>query len=188
MHPQYTTLMSLVLDREATPEQETQLRSHTGECRACAVAWAQWRVLDRRLAMAPTVAPPPTLLPSIMARLGERSARPSRGPLLASSVLLLWAGIAALFWCLVLGLLWWGYSNPVALTLVVSSATQVIGHAVSLLMTLPIHAGELQQVALPLGVALALAGVAALVTLWVLLLLGTGTVGRKPVVEWGRGR
>lgn len=100
MHGEYTVLMSMALDGEATPAQMARLQEHLRTCGACAEAWRRWRVLDRQLSSAPAVAPPVGLVEGVMARLAERELARRRARWLRLGLALGWVGLS-----LVLGLL-----------------------------------------------------------------------------------
>jgi len=68
-HREYTRLMSEVLDGIATPADAERLRTHLRGCAACGSTWEEWRAVDRLLATAPHVPPPPTLLSGLSERL-----------------------------------------------------------------------------------------------------------------------
>ncbi len=78
MHEDYTMLISLVLDGEATPAEQDQLEKHLRECATCGMLWENWRAMDRLLATAPSVSAPPGLLESLLARIAVHEARQAR--------------------------------------------------------------------------------------------------------------
>lgn len=78
MHDEYTTLMSLVLDREAVPAEVQRLQEHLRSCRSCAETWQQWQILDHRLAASPMVAVPVGLAERAVARLDHAELRRRR--------------------------------------------------------------------------------------------------------------
>lgn len=90
MHTEYTRLMSLALDHEASQDELQRLRAHLQDCPACAAVWSQWRALDRRLAAAPQVAPPASLAGQVLQRLAERELRQRRTRWVGSGLLLTW--------------------------------------------------------------------------------------------------
>jgi anti-sigma factor RsiW len=71
VHDNYTMLMSLVLDRKATPEEALLLEKHLATCPTCAITWKQWREVDRLLATAPVLTPPRSYTDAVLARLDE---------------------------------------------------------------------------------------------------------------------
>ena len=72
-HTQYTELMSLILDGEATPGQQGMLRKHLLECPDCASVWTAWKAFDAGFKEAPMLAPSPDLALRVAARIEERS-------------------------------------------------------------------------------------------------------------------
>lgn len=72
-HDEYTLLMSLVLDDEATATESRALREHLATCDACAGTWQRWQELDRRFTLAPMVPAPVDFSPAIAARLDQRA-------------------------------------------------------------------------------------------------------------------
>lgn len=112
MHNEYTMLMSLALDKEATPVEIQRLDTHLRSCQACAEIWQQWRGLDRRLAAAPLLSAPVDLASRVCARLDEAELRVRRARWLSTGLLAWWlslAGAAALWGGLALT---WLQSNP----------------------------------------------------------------------------
>lgn len=77
-HTEYTVLMSLVLDDEATAAETARLRSHMASCEACARTWQRWQELDRRFTLAPVMPAPVDFSALVAARLDQRVAEHSR--------------------------------------------------------------------------------------------------------------
>jgi anti-sigma factor RsiW len=77
-HTDFTMLMSLVLDDEATEAEARALREHLAGCDLCARTWQRWQELDRRLAVAPMVAVPVDFSAAVRARLDQRMAEQQR--------------------------------------------------------------------------------------------------------------
>lgn len=95
-HPaDYTILMSLVLDGEATADENAQLRAHVRSCAACAATWQRWQALDRRFALAPAVVAPQDFAVRLAASLERRQAEIAERRLLRSAVFLMVAVMIA---------------------------------------------------------------------------------------------
>jgi anti-sigma factor RsiW len=177
MHEDYTMLISLVLDGEATPAEQDQLEKHLRECATCGMLWENWRAMDRLLATAPSVSAPPGLLESLLARIAVHEARQARrrwmalGAAAAFIILAILMGVMATALSLV-----WG--QPAALSsgglrlleALAASAVQIFGgvawagrSAATLLGGLGWHG-----LALGLGGYLVLAGTLIWTWLWVL--------------------
>ncbi len=127
MHDEYTLMMSLVLDREATPAEAQQLQEHLRTCRSCAATWQRWQIWDRRLVVTPPLTAPIGLVERMAARLDfvELRARRKRWfgrALLAGS--LGFGGAAALWGWLALT---WFHASTAPLTGWVSVVAQWIG-------------------------------------------------------------
>ncbi len=71
-HTDFTMLMSLVLDDEATEAEARSLREHLANCDGCARTWQRWQELDRRLAIAQMMPVPVDFSVAIAARLDQR--------------------------------------------------------------------------------------------------------------------
>ncbi len=84
----YTVLMSLVLDGEASPEQREQLQAHLRSCRSCAATWQRWQELDGRFAQAPAVALPRDFAAQMAVALDRRQAEMAEQRLLRSAAIL----------------------------------------------------------------------------------------------------
>jgi len=100
-HPEYTMLMSLVLDDEATAAEELRLRAHVATCESCARTWQRWQELDRRFMAAPVLPAPIDFSAVVAARLDERLVEHSRRRWFVLGLSLSWvvallAGIALL--------------------------------------------------------------------------------------------
>jgi hypothetical protein len=81
-------------------------------CAACAGIWEQWLALDRRLEMAPLVAPAPAFSQAVMARVEAHSLRRRRSRLLGSSLAAVVLTLSALGAALLALLIYWGIQNP----------------------------------------------------------------------------
>lgn len=77
-HADYTMLMSLVLDEEATETESARLRQHLAACDACTRTWRRWQELDRRLMLAPVIPVPMDFSVAVVARLDQRMAEHTR--------------------------------------------------------------------------------------------------------------
>jgi hypothetical protein len=133
MHTEYTALMSLVLDREATPQQVAGLQAHLAGCAACARTWQDWQGFHAKLSAAPMLIAPPAFALGVTARLETRRRQQRRRRWLASGLLVTWGGMLCALWILALVLCWWGYVHPVELSLALSSAAQVLSGTALLL-------------------------------------------------------
>jgi anti-sigma factor RsiW len=71
-HSDFTLLMSLVLDDEATDAEAKALREHLAGCDACAHTWQRWQELDRRFMLAPVAPAPVDFSAAVAARLDQR--------------------------------------------------------------------------------------------------------------------
>jgi predicted anti-sigma-YlaC factor YlaD len=112
MHTDYTMLMSAALDHEATPDELQRLREHVRTCAACAGVWEQWQAVDRRLEMAPLVAPAPAFAEAVMARVEAYSFRRRRSRLLGSSLAAVLLTVSVLGAALLGLLIYWGIQDP----------------------------------------------------------------------------
>ncbi len=77
-HTEYTMLMSLVLDEEATAGEAARLREHLAGCEVCARTWQRWQELDRRFTLAPVLPAPIDFAAAVAVRLDERMAEQAR--------------------------------------------------------------------------------------------------------------
>lgn len=71
-HSDYTLLMSLVLDDEASETEARSLREHLAACDTCARTWQRFQELDRRFALAPLLPAPVDFSVAVAARLDQR--------------------------------------------------------------------------------------------------------------------
>jgi anti-sigma factor RsiW len=167
MHHEFTSLMSLVLDREATPAQATALRQHIAGCSECTATWREWQAVDVRLAAALVVSPPASLMVDVAARLVERNAQRQRRRRVASALLLAWGGTLGALWLVTLVLAAWGYSHPLEAGLLLSSGAQVMTSLTELLSGAQSFLRSLGQPVLALLSACFVSLTAGLVLLWV---------------------
>lgn len=188
MHREFTSLMSLALDHEASDEQQSQLSRHLMECAACAATWREWQGLHRRLVTAPAVAVPPTLLPGLLARLEQRATQQHQRRWIVPGVLVAWIGVVLALWCATALFAWWAYRNPVAFSLVVSSGRQVLDQLAWLWSEAAAQATEPRLAAVSMTVALiaAAGGIAGM--LWIGLLVRIGALRPVSGQDFGTSR
>ena len=113
MHSDYTMLMSVALDDEATPDELQRLREHVRTCAACAGIWERWQVVDRRFDAAPLMTPAPNFADTVMARIEARSLQRRQTRRYATGLVALcrWR-FRCSGWRPSAGLLYWGAQNP----------------------------------------------------------------------------
>jgi predicted anti-sigma-YlaC factor YlaD len=126
MHADYTLLMSLVLDDEATPTEEGRLREHLRACGACAGVWTRWQAMDYRLAAVPFVAPPANLVDTVMAQVEARELRRRRARWLGSGLLVSWLAVALISLGIIATLVVLGTRHPGEAKMVFSGALQFL--------------------------------------------------------------
>lgn len=112
MHQEYTMLMSLVLDGEATSAEMRRLQEHLRSCADCAATYGRWQALHGRLAAAPSVEPPSSLAIGVMARIEEGELARRRARWVGSGLCVGWAGVATVGLLLAGGLVLWGAAHP----------------------------------------------------------------------------
>ena len=127
MHEDYTFLMSLALDHEATTDEEAMLRDHLERCPTCAQTWAQWRRNDELFRNAPQAIPPDTLLTGVMAAIERSSCKPANPWWYATGMLLLWGALAASAVAAVVICVLWGVGHPQQISAVVTAGAQLLG-------------------------------------------------------------
>lgn len=71
-HSDYSLLMSLVLDDEATETEARSLREHLAACDTCARTWQRFQELDRRFELAPVMPVPVDFSVAVTVRLDQR--------------------------------------------------------------------------------------------------------------------
>ena len=128
MHAEYTMLMSVALDDEATPTEQQRLRDHLRSCAACAGVWERWQAVDRRLEAAPLMIPSPRFADTLMARIEAQALEPQRSRRLNTRfvVVLLAAGLV-LALALTGLLFYWGAQNPAQVSNVFFAALRGVG-------------------------------------------------------------
>ncbi len=171
MHDEYTGLMSVVLDDEATPEQATALRHHVADCGSCAAVWREWRALDVRLAATPALEPPVSLMAGLTARLAAHRAEHHRRRWLASGLVLAWAGMLCVVWLASVVALAWGYSHPVEVGLLLSSGAQIVSSLAWLLRGAQALVGGWGEASWPMVAGCFVSLTACLALLWVWLMM-----------------
>ena len=129
MHSDYTMLMSVALDDEATPDELQRLREHVHTCAACAGIWERWQIVDRRFDAAPLVTPAPNFADAVMARIEARSLQRRQTQRLASRLVVLWLAVSLLGLVTLGGLLYWGAQNPTQVSGVFFAALRGVGTA-----------------------------------------------------------
>jgi anti-sigma factor RsiW len=182
MHDEFTSLMSLVLDREATPGQAAVLHRHVSDCAECAATWQEWQAMDVRLAAAPVVLPPASLMVGVAARLAERNAQRQRRHRLASGLLLAWGGTLGALWLVTLIVAAWGYSHPLEAGLLLSSGAQVVTSLTGLLSGVQSFLHSLGEPVLALLSACFVSLIAGLVLMWVWVIFRSDTGGGNMTV------
>ncbi len=184
MHDEFTGLMSLVLDREASPAQASALHEHIADCPQCAATWRDWQAIDVRLAAAPVVLPPASLMAGVSARLAERNAQRQRWRRLASGLLLAWGGTLGALWLVTLIVAAWGYSHPLEAGLLLSSGAQVVTSLSGLLSGVQSFLHNLGEPVLALLSACFVSMTAGLVLLWVWVMIRSDMVqGNLTITE-----
>lgn len=94
-HAEYTLLMSLVLDEEASDEEAARLREHLRVCDECGQTWQRWREVDRRLTLAPAIPAPVDFAALVLARLDSRIAEERRRRWFIAGFAAAWVGAVA---------------------------------------------------------------------------------------------
>ena len=175
MHADYTLLMSMALDDEATPAEMQRLKDHLRACAACANVWERWQVVDRRLEAAPLVSPSPTFTDNVMARIAAQSVHTHRRRSANWGVV-----VASLFGALlalsaVIALVYWGLQNQGQVSAVFFAALKGMGTATWLLLGLLRLMSGLGAPTLAVGVGLLATATCLLSMLW-LWVVGRGHV------------
>jgi anti-sigma factor RsiW len=96
VHGEFTMLMSLVLDGEATGDEGARLREHLRSCDVCALTWQRWQELDRRFALAPVLPAPVNLAASVAIRLNARQAEQVTRRWLMLGLALAWSAVVVI--------------------------------------------------------------------------------------------
>jgi anti-sigma factor RsiW len=117
MHAEYTMLMSVALDDEATPAEQQHLRDHLRTCAECAGVWERWQAVDRRLDTAPLMMPSPGFADTVMARIETQALKPQRAHRLNAQLVVGLLAVGLALALLLTGLLlYWGAQNPAQVT------------------------------------------------------------------------
>jgi predicted anti-sigma-YlaC factor YlaD len=96
MHDEFTLLMSMALDNEASAEEVARLHAHLAGCAACRGVWGRWQEMDRRMLAAPRLTAPAGMAEQVAARLVERELQRRRVRWAASGLALGWLTLLAL--------------------------------------------------------------------------------------------
>jgi predicted anti-sigma-YlaC factor YlaD len=129
MHSDYTMLMSVALDDEATPDELQRLREHVRTCAACAGIWERWQVVDRRFEATPLATPAPNFADTVMARIAARSLQRRQTRRYATGLVALSLAVSLLGLAVLGGLLYWGAQNPAQVSSVFFAAMRGVGTA-----------------------------------------------------------
>lgn len=146
MHTEFTRLMSLALDNEASQTDLRRLHAHLETCPVCATTWAQWRVVDGRLAAAPLVVPAKSLAPLVSQRLAERALRRRRTRWVGAGLLLVWLSVFALVFVAISVLVGWVMGHPQQVAELLALVAGFLSGGVWLLRVL---AGFIEQLGAP---------------------------------------
>jgi anti-sigma factor RsiW len=126
MHNDYTLLMSMMLDGEATAAEESAVREHLRMCGSCAAIWERWQAVDRRLAAAPLLAPAADLTDRVMARVQAQELRRRRLRWLGSGLFGMWLTISLVGLLTIGGLTYWSIQHPHAVSQAFFAVLQVV--------------------------------------------------------------
>lgn len=181
MHADYTLLMSLVLDGEATHAEEGRMREHLRACGACAGTWARWQAMDRRLAAAPFVAPSVDLVDRVMAQVEARELRRRRVRWMGSGLLVGWLGVALVGLAVIAALIILGTRHPNEARSVFSAALQLFNGASWLLIGLVTFVGRLGAPAVAAGAGLLATLTCVLGMLWLWVIGRSHTWRAQPI-------
>ncbi len=171
MHKEFTTLMSTVLDREATAAETERLHEHLTVCPVCAQTWTHWRTLDRYLAAAPLLMPAQGFVWRVAERIERERQRARRRRWVGSGLLLAWGGIMVLLWLGLVVSLVWAFTHPVEVGQVASAGAYLFSGLAWLLRTLQSILADGGGLELSLGVGFYLGITALVLLLWAWLLL-----------------
>ncbi len=174
MHEPYTSLMSLSLDRVASPEEQLELERHLEACPTCAATWERWQAMDRLLSTSPSVNPSRNLAEGIPQMLHEKGLDRSHWGWLTLGLVVVWmVGLAGS--CLaIVGLLWWGSRHPLEVAVTLASGAEVLSDVSLLLGALQAVVEALDSVLLAVLAAICIIVTGDLVVLWIWVLVRTG--------------
>ena len=177
MHAEYTMLMSVALDNEATPTEQQRLRDHLRTCAACAEVWERWQAVDRRLEAAPLMIPSPSFADTVMARIEAQALKPQRARWLDTRLVMVLLAAGLLLALVLTGVLfYWGAQNPAQVSNIFFTALRGVG------TTTWVFLGFLRLMS-GVGAPTLAAGVGLLATLTCLLsMLWLWVVGRGPTL------
>jgi len=168
-HTEFTELMSLVLDGEATEQEASRLRQHIDTCQSCASVWAEWSALQRRFEQAPMLMPTPGLSLRVMELVKPRQRRNLDRDWLGSGLLIAWGSVIAAFAILMAGVGWWCWTHPLTTSSLASSVAQILSGLSAILRALEVVRDGLSVLPLTLGVGFYIGFTALLFTAWVWL-------------------
>jgi len=181
MHSDYTILMSVALDDEATPDELRRLREHMRTCAACAGIWERWQVVDRRFDAAPVMAPTPDFADAVMARIAAHSLQRRQTRRFASGLVALALAVLLLGLATLGGLLHLGAQNPAQVSGVFFAALRVAGTATWIFLGFLRLMGDFGAPTLAAVVGL-LATVTCLLSMLWLWVVGRGRAGDTDLV------
>jgi predicted anti-sigma-YlaC factor YlaD len=181
MHSDYTLLMSVALDDEATPDELQRLREHVRTCAACAGVWERWQVVDWRLDAAPLVTPAPTFTASVMARIEARSLQRRRTRRLGSGLIALCLAVSLLGLAILGGALYWGAHDPAQVSNVFFAFLRGVGAATWIFLGFLWLMGGVGAPTLAAGVGLLATLTCLLSTLWLWVVSRSRAVMVDPV-------
>ncbi len=182
MHSDYTLLMSVALDDEATPDELQLLREHVRTCAACAGIWERWQVVDRRFDAAPLMTPAPTFTETVMARIEARSAQRQETRHLGARLVVFWLAASLLGLAVLGGALYWGAQNPAQVSNAFFAALKGVGMATWFFLGFLRLMGGVGAPMLAAGVGLLATLTCLLSVLWLWVLNRGQTVIADPVV------
>jgi predicted anti-sigma-YlaC factor YlaD len=170
MHAEYTLLMSVALDGQATDAETHRLREHLRSCADCAALWERWQVMDRRLAAAPLVAPPEDLVDKVAARLEAHELRRRRARWLGSGLLASWLAVLLFGLAAAATLTIWGARHPAEVRMALVEMLRLVDGVSWLLIGLVTRVGRLgaPTVAAGFGMVATLTCALGMLWLWVM--------------------
>ncbi len=166
MHSEFTQIMSLALDDEAGPDEVRRLHAHLRACPACAAQWAQWQILDRRLAAAPTMAPPASLVGAVAQRIAAHDLRRRRTRWVGSGLVLTWLLVFVLGLAGVVGAASWVTGQPQQIATVLSALAHFLGGVTWLFHALAAFLSELGAPRLAAGGGVFVTFTCVLAVMW----------------------
>lgn len=169
MHADYTLLMSLALDDEATAAETHRLQEHLRGCGECAALWERWQALDHRFSVAPAAAPPADLAVRVAARLEAHELRRRDMHRFGSGLLAGWLAVVVLGVVAGALLTIWGAHHPAEARLALAGSLKLVEGASWLVFSLLVWAGRLgaPTVAAGFGIVATLTCALGMLWLWV---------------------